>query len=223
MDDLDISVYSDETELIKVTVEDTLQFVRDTLEAKGFCHLSLTGGTVGIAIAVKLGEIFNSGEWKGLHIWFSDERFVPLDSSDRNDLEIAKILNSESGVVLHRVLGTGPIEVAADSLAKELKDIDMDLIILGMGPDGHVASLFPGKLREDESCEAFAVTDSPKPPAERVTFSLKKLNQAAEIWLVASGSAKADAITGLIEEDLSLPVSHVQLTRLMVDSLAFGV
>lgn len=223
MEDLDISVYSDENELINVCVEDTLQFVRDTLEAKGICHLSLTGGTVGISIALKLGAIFNSGEWNGLHIWFSDERFVPLDSSERNDLEISKVLNSESGVVLHRAIGTGSIEIAAESLAKEIQNFDMDLIILGMGPDGHVASLFPGKLHEDENRDVFAVTDSPKPPAERVTFSLKKLNEAAEIWLVASGSAKADAITGLIEEDLTLPVSHVQLTRLMVDSLAFGV
>ena len=223
MDDLDISVYADEAELVKVAVEDTVEFVRDTLEAKGICHISLTGGTVGIAIATQLGKIFNSGEWSGLHIWFSDERFVPLDSKDRNDLEISKILDPESGVVLHRAIGTGSIEIAADSLAKELQNVDMDLIILGMGPDGHVASLFPNKIHADERREVFAITDSPKPPAERVTFSLKKLNQAAEIWLVASGEAKADAISGLIEEDMSLPVSHVQLTRLMVDAEAFGV
>ena len=92
-----------------------------------------------------------------------------------------------------------------------------------MGPDGHVASLFLEKIHADERRDAFEVIDSPKPPAQRVTFSLKKLNQASEIWIVASGSAKADAISGLIEGDMSLPVSHVQLTRLMVDISAFGV
>ena len=177
MDDLDISVYADESELIKVTVEDAIEYVRDTLEAKGVCHLSLTGGTVGIATAKAMGEIFNSGEWSGLHIWFSDERFVPYDSNDRNDLEISKILSPESGVILHRVAGSGAIEVAAKSFADELKNVDMDLIILGMGPDGHVASLFPENIHADERRDAFEVIDSPKSPAQRVTFSLKKLNQ----------------------------------------------
>ena len=99
----------------------------------------------------------------------------------------------------------------------------MDLIILGMGPDGHIASLFPGALHADETRDVFAITNSPKPPSARLTFSLKKLNSATEIWLIASGENKADAIAGLIEEDKSLPVSHVNLSRLLVDSAAFGI
>ena len=125
--------------------------------------------------------------------------------------------------MVHRANGDGDIEVAANTLEREIAGINMDLIILGMGPDGHIASLFPGALYADEIRDVFAITNSPKPPANRVTFSLKKINSAAAIWLVASGEGKAVAVAGLIEEEYSLPVSHVNLSRLLVDSAAFGI
>ena len=223
MEDLDISIYSTEKELLEVTVEEIRELIDEQLSSNGKFHLALTGGTLGNLLAKALTIEFNEGDWRGLHIWWSDERFVPLHSADRNDLEFCSSLNVESGVVVHRANGEGDIHIAANTLEREIAGINMDLIILGMGPDGHIASLFPGALHADETRDVFAITNSPKPPSARLTFSLKKLNSATEIWLVASGENKADAIAGLIEEDKSLPVSHVNLSRLLVDSAAFGI
>ena len=223
MEDLDISIYTSEAELLEVAVGEIKELIDNQLTATGKFHLALTGGTMGNLLAKELAAEFSEGDWRGLHIWWSDERFVPLSSSDRNDLIFCNELVSESGVVVHRVNGEGDIEVAANTLEREIAGINMDLIILGMGPDGHIASLFPGAIHADETRDVFAITNSPKPPAKRVTFSLRKINSAVAIWLVASGENKADAVAGLIEQELSLPVSHVNLSRLLVDSAAFGI
>ena len=223
MEDLDISIYSTESELIQVTVGEIRELVNSQLTSTGKFHLALTGGTLGNLIAKELAAEFSQGDWRGLHIWWSDERFVPLSSVDRNDLIFCTQLGHESGVVVHRANGEGEIEIAAKTLEREIAGINMDLIILGMGPDGHIASLFPGAIHAEENREVFAITDSPKPPSARVTFSLKKINSATEIWLVASGENKADAIADLIEETQTLPVSYVNLSRLLVDSAAFGI
>jgi 6-phosphogluconolactonase len=221
VEDLDISIYVDESELVSAVISDITDLISSGLEQNGTFHLALTGGTLGNLISKNLAEQFSVGNWNGLHIWWSDERFVPLNSPERNDLAfLSNLTNAE--IKFHRVMGDD-VEAAAEFLAKEIKGIDLDLIILGMGPDGHVASLFPGAIHADEKREVFAITDSPKPPSERVTFSLKKINSAKAIWLVASGAGKADAVAGLIEEDMKLPVSHVNLSRLLVDSESFGI
>ena len=223
IDDLDIAIYRDAAELTEVTVDEALEEIRIGLEERGIFHLALTGGTIGIAIAKEIAKYVSTGEWPGLHIWWSDERFVDLNSEERNDLEVAKLINAESGVTLHRAAGSGDINVAAENLENEIHNIEMDLNILGVGPDGHIASLFPNAIHEDEKREVFAITNSPKPPAQRITFSLQKINSSKEIWVIASGESKADAIQGFIEGEMNLPVSHVNATRLLVDAAAFGV
>ena len=223
MEEIDISIYADESELANTTVADLLTFINEKLHIKPECHVALTGGTLGNLISTKLADHLNKGEWEGLHIWWSDERFVPFTSSDRNDLEFVNSIHEFSKVKVHRAPFDGDVTHSAELFNKEVVKVDFDLLILGMGPDGHIASLFPNKIHEDEKRAAFAVTDSPKPPKERITLSLRKINESNEIWLVASGEAKSEAIASLIEEDQSLPVSHVNLTRLMVDSAAFGV
>lgn len=221
MEDLDISIYVDESELIGAAITDITDLISSGLRKSGTFHLALTGGTLGNLISKELAAQFNVGDWSGLHIWWSDERFVPLNSAERNDLAFLSSLTN-ADIKFHRIMGED-VESAATFLAKEINGIDLDLIILGMGPDGHIASLFPGAIHADEKREVFAITDSPKPPRERVTFSLKKINSAKAIWLVASGAGKADAVAGLIEEDMNLPVSHVNLSRLLVDSESFGI
>jgi 6-phosphogluconolactonase len=223
MEEIDISIYSDETELANTAVADLLSVVNEKLKEKSECHISLTGGSLGNLISTKLADHLNKGDWEGLNIWWSDERFVPLTSLDRNDLQFVNSIKEFSKVRVQRAPFDGDVTYSAELFAKEATKIDFDLMILGMGPDGHVASLFPNNIHEDEKRAAFAITDSPKPPKERITLSLRKINESNEIWLVASGEAKAEAIASLMEEDLSLPVSHVNLTRLMLDSAAFGV
>jgi len=108
--------------------------------------------------------------------------------------------------------------------ALALNGVTIDLNILGVGPDGHVASLFPGIADIDDRRDIFAITDSPKPPASRISFTMKFINEAREVWIVAAGESKAEAVAKIIEGDLSIPASFVsgqERTRLIVDQAAF--
>ena len=107
---------------------------------------------------------------------------------------------------------------------RALEGVEIDLNILGLGPDGHVASLFPGIADIDDQRKIFAITDSPKPPAVRISFTMKFLNASREVWIVVAGEGKADAVGKIIEGDLSIPASYVSAqvrTRLIVDQAAF--
>ena len=93
-----------------------------------------------------------------------------------------------------------------------------------MGPDGHVASIFPGRSELDITDDLFLISDSPKPPSIRISFSMRLINDAHEVWIIAAGASKADAVTAIIESDTSVPASYVrgsQHTRLIVDTEAF--
>jgi len=223
LDNLDIAIYRDADELIAITTTEALESIKAGLAKNGVFHLVLTGGTLGVAISVEIAKRLNQGVFDGLNIWWSDERFVEFESSDRNDLEVSKIINESSKVKLHRVPGSGDINKVAREFAEELQNVEIDLNIIGVGPDGHVASLFPDAIHKDETRKAFEVKNSPKPPAERITFSLNEINSAKEIWVIASGSSKTSAIEGFMDGDMKLPVSHVKASRLLVDAAAFGV
>ena len=99
MEDLDISIYTTEVELLDVTVGEIRDLIDMQLNETGKFHLALTGGTLGNLLAQELANEFSQGDWRGLHIWWSDEHFVSIDSDDRNDLIFCNSLSTESGVV----------------------------------------------------------------------------------------------------------------------------
>ncbi len=227
-DELDLTLYADSDELAEEVTAQILLAIENGLLAKGEFHLVLTGGTLGVQISQALVAAFNGAPelYKGLHIWFSDERFVNLDSSERNAAPLHGALINTNVVVHESLAPDSPatIEDAVRDYEEALRGVTIDLNILGVGPDGHVASLFPGVADLDDQRDIFAITDSPKPPASRISFTLKFLNQAEEIWIVAAGASKADAVAKIIEGDLSIPASYVSAqvrTRLIVDQPAF--
>jgi len=222
LDNLDIAIYSDMNELVDITASEAMDLIDSGITKNGQYHLVLTGGTLGVALSTKIAEYLNEGDYQGLHVWWSDERFVAFNSPDRNDLEFTKLLNKSTNINVHRIPGEGDISVVAENFAKELEDVHIDLNIIGVGPDGHIASLFPNAIYPDEKRKAFAITNSPKPPSSRVTFSLNEINSAKEIWVVASGASKCEAIEGFMDGDMNLPVSHLNASRLLVDAAAFG-
>ena len=127
---------------------------------------------------------------------------------------------------LHTVDGTlGPGE-AATAYAKELGDVVIDVALLGLGPDGHTASLFPGQATlEQHASRVLPVSDSPKPPAERVTMSLDTLGAARSLLLLVTGEGKADALARTLgEPSLDAPASLLPRERLEVvaDQAALG-
>lgn len=227
-DELDLTLYADASELVEEVTAQALAVIGKALKVQSEFHLVLTGGSLGQSISDGLVQEFNAelDGFKGLHIWWSDERFVSAESSDRNASSFqSKLLNSN--VVVHQVPAKNQVERIEDSLAhyrKSLEGISLDLNILGVGPDGHVASLFPGLTDIDDHREVIAITDSPKPPAERISFTMAKINSAREVWIVAAGESKSHAVTKIIEADLSIPASYVRgsnHTRLIVDTEAF--
>lgn len=227
-DELDLTLYADAAELSEEVVVQILAAIEKGLKLKSQFHLVLTGGTLGVQISEALVNEFNADVdgFEGLHIWWSDERFVDADSVERNAFPFhGTLINSK--IAVHEVLASDTaedIEEAVSDYDLALEDVDIDLNILGLGPDGHVASLFPGIANVDDPRRIFAITDSPKPPPARVSFTMSLINSAQEVWIVAAGESKADAVTKIIEGDLSIPASYVRghsHTRLIVDTEAF--
>ena len=227
-DELDLTLYSDSAELTEEVTVQVLAAIEKGLKLKSQFHLVLTGGTLGVQISEALVKEFNADldAFKGLHIWWSDERFVESSSVERNAFPFHTTVTNKN-ILVHEGLASdvaANIDEAVSDYALALENVDIDLNILGLGPDGHVASLFPGIADIDDIRAVFAITDSPKPPAARISFTMKTINSAAEVWIVAAGESKADAVTKVIEGDLSIPASYVRgnsHTRLIVDTEAF--
>jgi 6-phosphogluconolactonase len=227
-DELDLTLYADAAELSEEVTVQILAAIEKGLKLKSQFHLVLTGGTLGVQISEALVKELNADleAFKGLHIWWSDERFVAADSIERNAFPFHNTV-ANRGIVIHEGLASDvaqSVDEAVTDYAKALEYVEIDLNILGLGPDGHVASLFPGVADIDDVRTIFAITDSPKPPAVRISFTMKTINSADEVWIVAAGESKADAVTKVIEGDLSVPASYVRgnsHTRLIVDTEAF--
>lgn len=183
---------------------------------QGLAHLSVTGGTMGIAVLANIAEnpLRSTVDWSKVHFWWSDERFVTTGHEDRNEQQAkdaflgALNLSAEN---LH-IMGASDVfetaEAAAEAYANELAQFAphgeasprFNLTLLGMGPDGHIASLFPGRTEILEAQRVtLAVQDSPKPPPTRVTLTLPVINFSERIWFLIAGSDKAEATARLLK------------------------
>lgn len=195
---------------------------------RGGAHLALSGGTT----PARTYELLSAelDDWRAIDVWFADERCVGPDDDESNfKLARGTLLDAASGLDekrVHRMRGElGPDDGAA-SYSAELREhapleeglAVLDVIVLGIGPDGHVASLFPGAPTlavEGELC--LGVHDSPKPPPERITLSLPVLRAARRCVLLATGAAKADAVSAMLEQpSRHVPASLLRRGRLSV-------
>ena len=175
---------------------------RDTKTA----HIVVTGGRAGLSIVkaldqalFKLIRMNTPFEGSMLHVWFSDERFTTLDNPDRNDTTlIAGFGLCKSNLVFHSVGSAVDVDTAAQNyaaeLTRELGNRDFDAVVLSMGEDGHVASLFPGLFEPEVATVAIPVHNSPKLPPLRVSLSLVRLAKAKHIFVFALGDSKAAAL-----------------------------
>ncbi len=161
-DQLDLTLYADATELTAEVIAQLLQNIEEGLTATSRFDLALTGGTLGLAISTALVEVLNqnNSDFAGLHIWWSDERFVEGDSDERNALPFHEKLTN-ANVKVHEVISSdaGSAEEALSDYAAQLADVTLDLVILGLGPDGHVASIFPGRSYLDNLNQVFLIQD----------------------------------------------------------------
>lgn len=183
----------------------------DILDDLGEADVALTGGTMGIAVleAVNASPARDSVDWSKVHFWWGDERFVSKNDSERNERQAREALLDHLSIPpenIHPFPASdeiADIDEAASVYAAELEAFapegagapKFDITFLGVGPDGHIASLFPDRsgIRETEKT-VIAVRDSPKPPPERLSLTRPVLNASDRIWLVLSGSDKASAL-----------------------------
>ncbi|WP_373407831.1 6-phosphogluconolactonase [Microbacterium esteraromaticum] len=174
-------------------------------------HVCLTGGSMGAAVlaATAADERSESIDWSLVHFWWGDERFVERDSADRNSLQSRQALLDHIAVPAENIHETGApsdglsLDDAAAAYAAELaryasKDDawpSFAVCFLGVGPDGHIASLFPDRPEVTVTgAAALPVRNSPKPPPERITLTRPVLNSSKRVWLVLTGADKASAL-----------------------------
>jgi 6-phosphogluconolactonase len=177
----------------------------------GAAHVSLSGGSVVRAYELVGGEL---PDWRDVHLWYGDERCVPLDDPESNHRAAREALDAPD-VTWHPVPTHLGCDEAAAAYAEEIADVTLDVAVNGMGPDGHTASLFPGfpQVHADGVC--VAVHGSPKPPPDRVTLTFPKLNAAHRILLVVTGAAKLLARV-LAGPDPEVPASLLDRERLEI-------
>ncbi|MEP7019918.1 MAG: 6-phosphogluconolactonase [Pseudonocardiales bacterium] len=216
------------------------------LAARPVAHLGLTGGSI---LEQALGALRDlpgrdDVDWSRVHLWWADERYVASDSDERNDMAAFRAgldaLPLDPANV-HRMPAADSdfaddVELAAQAYADELAALaapdehddvpHFDVVLLGVGPDGHCASLFPGHpgVYEREAA-VIAVHDSPKPPPTRLSFTFRTLDAANEVWFVASGQSKSDAVaralSGAPKEQVPAGGPHGrQHTRWLIDRAA---
>lgn len=199
----------------------------------------LTGGTVAhlvhreIAARAEHHDI----DWNRIVFWFGDERFVDHDSPDRNAVQAhADLLDAVGATRVHEVPARDDVTSVEDAatiygdLLRGEGSGTFDLVMLGMGPDGHVASLFPGfpQLAVDDTI-AVPVTGSPKPPPERVSLTFAALNRTRAVWFLVTGAEKAEATArawafdGTVEETPARGIQGPSVTWYLDEAAAGGV
>jgi len=204
-----ITVLDDPESIANKVAEEVLAVVKSAVESRGSAELVLTGGTLGTAVleSMRNASLVTEIDWQKVHIWWSDERFVEIDSHERNDLQAVNALLRHISIPASNIhfpettTNTVSVNKAANAYEEDLLEhfgskeaIYFDVLLLGIGPDGHIASLFPGQETLDSKSLVVAVTNSPKPPPERISFSFKTIAKANKIWAFASGVGKSEAI-----------------------------
>lgn len=167
-------------------------------------HVALTGGTLGTRMLQSVAgeEVAGAVDWSQVHLWWGDERFA--EESERNASQVRDWLDSlpiprENVHEVARPGEVGDVEAAAAAYAQAVRDVHFAVVVLGVGPDGHVASLFPGRDEVNlDGRGAVAVHDSPKPPPMRVSLTRESLCDADEVWFVAAGAEKAPMVAASV-------------------------
>ncbi|MDP9116510.1 MAG: 6-phosphogluconolactonase [Actinomycetota bacterium] len=191
------------TELAAATADRLLALISAALRERSRADLLITGGGIleRVLRAVGAAPARDSIDWRHVHIWWGDERYVEAQSDDRNDkAAFAALLGSLDldPAHVHRMpasdWGFADVDEAAAAYARQLA-ASFDVALLGVGPDGHCASLFPtSRGVYEESASVIGVHDSPKPPPLRISLTFRSLDTASEVWFIASGSPKSHAV-----------------------------
>jgi len=208
-----ILIHRDGDLLAKAVAARLVTRLTDAVAAKGLASLVLTGGGIGTKVLAELAAApaRDAVDWRRVEVWWGDERFLPTGDPERNETGARGALLDHVGIEkVHPMPGPdgpdGPNpEAAAERYARELRQAAQpqdrggvprfDVLLLGIGPDAHVASLFAGlPALYEEDRTVVAVRGAPKPPPTRLSLTMPAIRAASDVWLLASGAEKAGAV-----------------------------
>ena len=207
MSELIVERYADSAALVAATARRFVEAVVSAQADRGSASVVLTGGGTGIGVLAAVRADPGAIDWSAIDIYWGDDRFVPYDDPERNELQAREALLDHVDVDPSRVhpmaasdgeFGDDPAAAAA-AYAGVIEGAEFDVHLLGMGGEGHINSLFPhtDAVRE-KVATVVAVTDSPKPPPVRVTLTLPAVQRAKQVWLIVSGDNKAEAVAAAV-------------------------
>jgi 6-phosphogluconolactonase len=209
-----VVVHQDATLLARAVAARLVTALVDAQAARGHASVVLTGGGIGIASLRELAAspARDAIEWDALDVWWGDERFLPSGHPERNETQAREVLLDVVDLDPARVYPMAPsdgpdgddIDAAAaryaDQLGEHARPEDhapvpsFDVLLLGVGPDGHVASLFPESPALYDERTVIPVRGAPKPPPSRLSLSMTAINAAREVWLIAAGEEKSGPV-----------------------------
>jgi 6-phosphogluconolactonase len=226
-----VHVSADADRLAEIAAAKLLVRLNEAQSERGSASIVLTGGRVASRVysVVATSPARDSVDWSRVDMWWGDERFLPAGDPERNETQARVALLDQLALDharVHPMPSAGPAfadpEAAAAAYAEELAAAArpgtarlprFDLLLLGVGEDGHVASIFPEHPAVYETRPVAGVRGSPKPPPMRITLTLPAINTAAEVWLVAAGSEKATAVGAALTGEagpVQLPAAGVR-------------
>lgn len=183
-----------------------VETVEDVLAAGRYCAIALSGGRTPGPVYTALGteDLSTRIDWSRVHVYFADERGVPPDDPESNYRLVSETLLTHVAVPeaqIHRMKGeSGDLDGAAAAYARELP-VALDVLVLGIGADGHTASLFPGSPAVLEDRRRVLVVESPKPPRQRITITPPVIAAARHVVVLATGREKAPAVARALDGD----------------------
>ncbi len=209
----EVLVHRDPATLAAAVAARLVTRIVDAQSASGYATVCLTGGRIGTAslAALAASPARDAVDWSALHLWWGDERFLPAGDPERNETGAREALLDHVPVPAENVHAVPALvpgldvdEAAAryaDDLLRASRPEDhapvptFDVCLLGIGEDGHVASLFPQQPAVHETERgAVGVHGAPKPPPERVTLTFPAITASREVWILGSGAGKADPV-----------------------------
>lgn len=211
-----VAVVRDPDVLAEAVAARLLTHLVDAQARRGTASVVLTGGGVGLAAlaAVRRSGARHAVDWRQVDLWWGDERFVPADDPERNERQAREALLDHLDLDPGRVHPMGALggpdgqdaDAAAARYADELRRAapaghevpPFDVLLLGMGPEGHTASIFPESPAAHDDRLVAGVHGCPKPPPTRLTLAFPALNAAREVWFVVAGADKAPMVAAAL-------------------------
>jgi 6-phosphogluconolactonase len=218
-----VVVHDDLEQLSAAVARRIAELAAEAIAARGMFRVALAGGETPRRCYEKLRHL--RVDWPHVQVYFGDERCLPDGDARRNDSMASGALLEHAAIPrenIHSIpAGLGAGEAAARYSALLAQAMPLDLVLLGMGEDGHTASLFPGNTAMEDASLAVPVFNAPKPPAERVSLGLEALNAARHKIFLVAGAGKRDALERISRGE-PLPAARIINAEWHLDREAGG-